>query len=420
MLFEEEFVLTENTRRKALFTAITLFVTLMLFCYYAILHKFQVVVIQQVIALLFSSYVYLYAGYLFNANQTVIARFPGLLALIPVFMDLKGNLEISQAARFSTISNTNEEVQGWKGQWPLIRDNIAYRQFLVTIISMMAVMITSGFVYLSNRTLVAENFIVMLALCLVTSTLCCTCRGTIMTMFYSLLGNMGQDTSNFSTALASSVGDTMTIAIISVFAGLFEKSDNVMMICWICIGFVALIFPLSIYYLAQYPDTCGRLKQIFPALIVATLISLFAGFLFESAFTPYPMIPSLSPLFNGYAGNSVSIICNVLATHLIFFGKIKSYYKKEMSTFVGVNDIFFHYVHSWRLSMVCSSHLFYICMPLQCYMILLMRIILGEAFIIVTPAITIFYSIGSFCLVSFLLFDNPEYSFKFLPPFRYS
>lgn len=133
----------------------------------------------QLTVLLASGFIQLTAGWLlFGFNEGgLLERIHGLLALIPTFMDLKGNLEMSMASRTSTIANTTEHLKTAGGTGGLVLRNMVLMQCQVTVMTLFAVAATAAFVFLRDDQVTLDQVVVLAAIGLITSFVTCTILG---------------------------------------------------------------------------------------------------------------------------------------------------------------------------------------------------------------------------------------------------
>lgn len=148
---------------------------------YIILHCHQDAQILQLIVLLISGFIQLFAGWmLFGYNENgVIEKIHGLLALIPTLMDLKGNLEMSMASRLSTIANTTENMKTMARTGNVILKNVILIQCQVTIMTLFAIIVTTCFVCIKDVHVSWDKILILCAIGLITSMVTCTILGKL-------------------------------------------------------------------------------------------------------------------------------------------------------------------------------------------------------------------------------------------------
>jgi len=148
-----------------------------------LMHRMYKAQIQQLLTLLFSGFMQVYAGVLlFKANTSGnIAHIPGLLALIPTLMDLKGNIEISMASRISTLANTTDQLKDTDSMMKILKQNIILVQCQVTIVATFAVLVTFGYGSLYKpEKLDLDKMVMLYAIALFTSSFTCTLLGLFL------------------------------------------------------------------------------------------------------------------------------------------------------------------------------------------------------------------------------------------------
>lgn len=148
-----------------------------------------------------------------------------------------------------------------------------------------------------------------------------------------------------ATSIAAASGDLVTIILIGNLAKLVNFMDpklSYTLACSITILFI-LVFVVLMYFLVIDTDNWNRMKNSILPVILATLISLFSGFIFEDANSLYKQITLISPMFSGFAGNSISIISSLLSTHTHTFNALSEDKKHPISWTVSCKEVFVHY-----------------------------------------------------------------------------
>ncbi|CAG2108574.1 unnamed protein product [Medioppia subpectinata] len=104
-------------------------------------------------------------------NWTVFVSISEMFVLVPSLLGLKGNLEMTMAARLSTHANLGN-MQNWKQTLKLAKGNIALVQCQATIVSALAAIIAiiwSSF----GKGIILNNCLTLLASSLITANVAC-------------------------------------------------------------------------------------------------------------------------------------------------------------------------------------------------------------------------------------------------------
>lgn len=120
-----------------------------------------------------------------------------------------------------------------------------------------------------------------------------------------------------ATSMAAASGDLVTVLLIGKLAHVVSWLEPALCraLAWTVTGVFLLVFVLLLYQLLLDEDSLRSLRHSSAPVVLATLISLFSGFIFEDANGHFKQITLLSPVFGGFVGNCVSIISSLLSTH---------------------------------------------------------------------------------------------------------
>ncbi|OTF79847.1 solute carrier family 41-like protein [Euroglyphus maynei] len=290
-----------------------------LFCYY-ILHRIQSAHFQQLITLLLSGTIQLYAGfYLFKANRLEsFQNTKGVIALVPMLMDMKGNIEITMASRMSTLAQLqSHRINNWPGLFQMIRQNIALIHCQVTIISFMAVLLTTLYLDHEKSTFDIRSIVLLYAIALTTGAISCSLIDSLVTLIIGFISNSGLDSDDVATSLAASIGDLITVVLVVKFANEFYRFEqtNKYWIYWLIIITLLSLFPYLLYLMVKNLETRRTFIRTWKPLFIATIVSIITGFIFESSNEKFKQITLLLPMLAGFTGNSCSIIINLISTN---------------------------------------------------------------------------------------------------------
>lgn len=368
--------------------------------FFIILHRIKAGKCQQLITLLLSGYLQLYGGlFLFQALQwESLTNTRGLVTLVPVLMDLKGNLEISRAARMGRLANTTGKLKTWHGLCKVITDNVAMSQFQVTIIAFLSVLIASIFLYNSSESLTMNWILVLYAISFTTASITCTFIGSLITFIIFLASQMGNDPDDMATSLAASFGDFITITCLIFFTEFFYIKDYSKLYSIGTIIVMFLFFGTSMYFVFSKEETRQIALNGWPPLIISMLISLITGTIFESINDRYKQITLLMPLLGGFTGNSASVIISLITTHLEL---IKNDKDKNIKTFLSPKDVFIEYPYNIQISRTCRSHLLHAIISCQ-FAYLMTVAIFHDKFLKVTGLFFTLYLLLASLLVGYL------------------
>ncbi|KAJ6223813.1 hypothetical protein RDWZM_002358 [Blomia tropicalis] len=368
------------------------------------LHYIKMALFQQQITLLISGFIQLYAGYLlFDPKHNVaISKIGGLLAMIPPLMDLKGNLEITMASRISTVANTTDNMKTIHGMGKMVGKNAVLVQCQVTIVGLFAVILAATFSHFQHSPITMDRLAMLSAISLLTSTITCTMLGSVMTVGICLLSQSGYDPDDVATSIAASTGDLITIFLIGQFAIYLPTLGSTF--CWTISIVILLFFPPLFFLLLKDPWNRSKIKSSLISIMIATIISLFAGFTFEHVNQIYPQISLIGPVFTGFTGNSISIVTSLLSTVFDRIDLIPIKNRPKVNWLLNCRQVFQHYEQSPKISMTCRSHLLHVVIPCQFAFLLALRTFAGSEYLVLSPIFMSMYLLASFVLLPLMIY----------------
>lgn len=169
---------------------LAIFMTIVIFCFY-FLAKINAAQLIQLDTLLFMGFIQSYAGLkLFEANSLEsFKQMKGVIALVPVLMDFKGNLEITMASRLSTLANTSDQMHTFDGFLKIIKQNFILIECQATVVSFAAVIITTFYLILDQTLQSFERLISLFAIAFSTASLTCSLVGNPIEMLSNYESN---------------------------------------------------------------------------------------------------------------------------------------------------------------------------------------------------------------------------------------
>ncbi|UXI15874.1 RNA binding protein fox-1 2 [Sarcoptes scabiei] len=341
----------------------------------------------QLDTLLFMGFIQSYAGLkLFEANSLEsFKQMKGVIALVPVLMDFKGNLEITMASRLSTLANTSDQMHTFDGFLKIIKQNFILIECQATVVSFAAVIITTFYLILDQTLQSFERLISLFAIAFSTASLTCSLVVTLISGFIMI---SGFDPDGIATSLASSLGDCLTVLTFIFFTDVFYKQEahqNFWSYSAIITLFI-VICPILFYGLIKEPNARSLFIQCWPPLILSTLISMVSGFLFDNVNEKFKQTSLLMPMIGGFVGNSISMISNSIS---INFFRLE---QNQIKTFLSLKDVFWNYEYNEKISKNSRSHVIHAFVP--CLFIYLVTLtILNPNLVNLTPMFVILFLI---------------------------
>lgn len=258
------------------------------------------------------------AGLYFDLIQDwpAFKNVPEIIVLVPALLGLKGNLEMTLAARLSTEANLGL-MNNSKDHVSIISGNIALVQLQAIVIAILTCTCGSILIMLEGGDIIPEHILMLYACCITTASLASLLLAMVTGLIIILAVYCKINPDNVATPIAASLGDITSILLISVLAtSLYKTIDNDIWISvLIIIGYI-LLLPVLFWLAKTNPHTANVVSSGWIPVILAMLISTVAGISLKNFMARYRTLPAFQPVMNGVGGNLVSIQASRLSTTL--------------------------------------------------------------------------------------------------------
>jgi solute carrier family 41 len=280
--------------------------------------------IQVFIAFMIAGFGNVGAGLILDHVQhwTVFMSITEMFVLVPSLLGLKGNLEMTMAARLSTHANLGN-MQDLKLTLKLAKGNIALVQCQATVVSFLAALV--AIVWSIPNGINLNNCLILIASSLITANVACFALGACMVCVIVLCDKIKIDPDNIATPIAASLGDVTTAALLAAFAQLIynqtKTTDGFPIFAVSIIAFFLLLLPLWFYWATKNEYTRDVVTTGWYPVIGAMIISSCGGFILDSGVKIYERIALFQPIINGVGGNLVAVQASRISTSLHRYGK---------------------------------------------------------------------------------------------------
>ena len=270
---------------------------------------------QSLVALMLSATTSLITGFTIAGFESTLREFPGLLLFIPATIGLRGNLFGPLGGRLSTALRTGTFSWSWRLDSTL-GQNVAATMALSVVAAACLGVIAEGFAFVVRvggvDPIGMADFIVVSVV-----------GGTLASVLVLLItlglavgsARFGWDLDNVTAPLVSASGDFVTLPALVLATTLIRRGWLTRLLATL-LAVVAIVLVLLI--IRSTLKTCRRiLKESFPVLIAAGVLSLVAGLMLEASinrFLTFTVLLVILPGFLSTGGALGGILSSRLAT----------------------------------------------------------------------------------------------------------
>ncbi|CAG9864597.1 unnamed protein product [Phyllotreta striolata] len=255
-----------------------------------------------------------------------------LYVLVPALLGLKGNLDMCLSSRLSTqanLGNMNDKKELAK----MVIGNIVLVQIQAIvascIVSVFATAVSAGI----NGNFQWIHTLLLATASMLTATLSCFILDIVLVTVIITSHKLKLNPDNLATPLAASIGDLVSLIVLSSWARLlYDIHDEYPWLMGIILSFYILgLLPLWVYIVNRNVYTCKVLSQGWTPVICALMISGTGGLILDMGVDKFNGYTIFQPIINGIGGNLVSVQVSRTSTMLhktSIFGQIPSLSKQ--------------------------------------------------------------------------------------------
>lgn len=292
----------------------------------------------------------IFSGELLNhlAHWPVFTKVDKLFILIPILLNLKGNLEGNQSLRMSTSANIGE-LDNRRTRETLIFGNLALLQVQALIVSLFAGILAFVLGIGGDGVIVKEDhntrrqqqlfwprrvihhhpkidssvrlrnsyfeFVLVIATAMLSASLSSAILGSFMCALIVITRQAGLNPDNIASPLAGSLGDLLTLSLLGLIGSFMVRFEGTILATMILLG---LIFACVTCFIVTYRNAYVRelLSSGWIPLLIAMFISSGAGLVLDAFVQKFQGFALLTPVVTGLPGACSAIFVSRISTAL--------------------------------------------------------------------------------------------------------
>uniref|UniRef100_T1IJK9 SLC41A/MgtE integral membrane domain-containing protein n=1 Tax=Strigamia maritima TaxID=126957 RepID=T1IJK9_STRMM len=280
----------------------------------------RVMLVQIFIPFLIAGFGMVGAGLVLDKvqNWDYFTNVAGVYTVIPPLLGLKGNLEMTLAARLSTLANMGYiDIDSKKSFLSHVGGNMLISQCLASTIGCITSLVAISIDAIETGELKMQQYLLLTSSSVATAALSSFILDAIMVAVILTSRRYGINPDNVATPIAASLGDITTIGLLAgIGSGLHTVIHHIVWLGPIVSFLFLALVPIWIFLASRHAYTAQALKTTFIPVLGAMFISTGAGFILNTAVKTYSDIAVFQPIINGVGGNLVAIQASRIATSL--------------------------------------------------------------------------------------------------------
>ena len=303
------------------------------------------------------------AGLLLDSVKqwTSFIALPELFVLVPSLLGLKGNLEMTMAARLSTqanLGNTDDLRKALK----MAEGNLCLIQCQATVVAFLASMIAiSGTFFRQGNDFDLDSALILCASSLITANIACLILGVCMVFVIIASNRLSIDPDNIATPIAASLGDVITLSLLAAFAQLIFNHTVPFTFPGLAVAIIVFFLALlPLWFYLAYSNEYSRevVTSGWSPVIMAMIISSGGGFILDYAGNRFERFAMFQPVVNGVGGNLVAVQASRLSTflhrqgkpgqmplgHSVFTSPFKAFFAKQGKPYLQDNLLIYMFL----------------------------------------------------------------------------
>ncbi|KYQ52736.1 Solute carrier family 41 member 2 [Trachymyrmex zeteki] len=247
-------------------------------------------------------------------NMPAFIEVPQLLILTTALQGLKGNLDMCLASRLCTQANLGN-MNNRREIIKMIVGNIALVQIQAIVAAVCLSLFGMGVGAINGNGFEWNHALLLTVSCMCTATSSCFILDFVMIAVIIISYKYKMNPDNLATPLAASIGDVVSISILSAVASEFYNRLYIeVWVLYIVLGMYLVLLPIWIIIVLKNKYTKTVLKSGWVPILSALLISGGGGLVLERMIDSYKGSEVFQPVINGIGGNLVSVQASRMST----------------------------------------------------------------------------------------------------------
>lgn len=270
------------------------------------------------------------AGLLLNVVRRwpVFVEVPEILILVPALLGLKGNLEMTLAARLATHANLGH-FEGGGQMWNIVTGNLSIVQCQSIVVGLLAALVAVTMNFFTTGFFHGDHALVLASSAVTAASIASLTLAVMMVALVWSAHRMGLNPDNVASPIAGMLGDFVTLVLLSGISQFYWNND-----AWIQVVTLlayCVILPTVALIAARNDHSACVLREGWTPVIVAMLLSSVGGLILRHSSLAFPKLAPFAPVTNGAGGNLAAIQASRISTDLHSRGRpgTKMEFEKE-------------------------------------------------------------------------------------------
>ncbi|RZC37868.1 solute carrier family 41 member 1 [Asbolus verrucosus] len=250
-------------------------------------------------------------------DYEVFKKVKALYILVPSLIGLKGNLDTCLASRLSTQAHLGT-MKSKRELFKMIVGNVGLVQVQAIVAACLVALFAVAASALVNGGFNWEHALLLSASGVLTATMSCFILDLVLISVIVISHKLKLNPDNVATPFAASIGDIVSLLVLSVWASLlYSVHDTHPWVMIVILGiYVLIILPIWIFIVRKNKYTKKILTHGWTPVLSALIISGMGGLVLDTAVDQFTGFVVFQPIINGIGGNLVSVQASRVSTML--------------------------------------------------------------------------------------------------------